>query len=97
MIVRTLESVTLQVWATGDPVLSYQWYKGVDAILGAVNDTYVVIMDALKTKEGTYSCVVGTSACSLIAESDPMEVTWTNRGRLRQNLFMTYMDMNDIA
>ena len=54
-------AASFAITATGTVPLSYQWYKGVDAIVGATSATYTIAATAL-TDAGSFTCVVTNSA-----------------------------------
>ncbi|MEN3027049.1 MAG: immunoglobulin domain-containing protein [Chlorobiota bacterium] len=55
--------VTLSVQATGEPPLSYQWYRDGVPLSGATSSTYV-IPNMARSDEGTYFCVVSNECGS---------------------------------
>lgn len=66
--------VELSVGATGEPPLSYQWYRNGVPISGATNPTYV-ILNMSQSDEGTYFCVV-SNECGADT-SNPVRVILT--------------------
>ncbi|MCS6965602.1 MAG: immunoglobulin domain-containing protein [Candidatus Kapabacteria bacterium] len=66
--------VELSVQATGEPPLSYQWYRNGVPIAGATSATYV-IANMSRSDEGAYFCVV-TNECGSDT-SDQVRVTLT--------------------
>ncbi|OGU88600.1 MAG: hypothetical protein A2475_10740 [Ignavibacteria bacterium RIFOXYC2_FULL_35_21] len=57
VVVTENEPINLSVTATGSDPLTYQWYKGVTEITGAIANTYS-IDSAAKSDEGVYFCLV---------------------------------------
>lgn len=66
--------VDLSVQATGEPPLSYQWYRNGVPLPGATDARYV-IANASTSDEGTYICVV-TNECGADT-SDPIVIRLT--------------------
>lgn len=60
--------VTFSVVAAGEPTLSYQWYKGTDAINGATSASYTIAKPLL-TDAGSYKVQVTNSVNNVTSES----------------------------
>ncbi|MHC5066722.1 MAG: immunoglobulin domain-containing protein, partial [Planctomycetota bacterium] len=63
-----VDSVTFSVEATGSPILSYQWFKGPDALAGETGSS-LTINDPTVLDEGSYTVEV-TNTCTTVV-SDP--------------------------
>lgn len=66
--------VELRVEATGEPPLLYQWYKDGAPIAGATDASYVIV-NASKSDEGTYFCVVTNECGSDTSEQVQVQLT----------------------
>ncbi len=70
------ERATLSVLASGSGTLSYQWYKGDDAIFGATSSSFT-ISNATLSDAGSYTVVVTDKNGSVTSESAEVTVTAT--------------------
>ncbi len=68
--------VTFSVTATGDPTLTYQWYKGSTAITGATGSSYT-IPHLLMTDAGSYYVIVTNNIGSASSSASAAVLTVT--------------------
>lgn len=72
--VQAGQSVTFQVVATGSATLSYQWFKGGTAILGATASSYSIAAAVAADNGSLYSVLVSNAHGSLASASAQLTV-----------------------
>jgi beta-galactosidase len=72
-VVGAHSTVTFTVVADGDPILTYQWKKGVDELVGETADT-LELVNVTDVNQGTYTVVVTNDFGSITSDDADLTV-----------------------